>query len=203
MKSNDMITKIKEVLNLTEEVKLEQLKLENGTILEADSFEAGKEVFIITEDEKVALPVGEYELEDGRSLLVEEVGLIAEIKAEEEKEEVEAAEHKDEEKEEMQYVTKEEFRKEMDELKKHIKDLMDHKDKEKMSADDLGNLITEELSKQEIPDEVQVELNKPAAEPIKANPEAESKNTGGYRYANNRRKTTADRVMERILKINN
>ena len=196
-----MITKIKEVLNLTEEVKLEQLKLENGTILEADSFEAGKEVFIITEDEKVALPVGEYELEDGRSLLVEEVGLIAEIKAEEEeKEEVEAAEHKEEE---MQYVTKEEFRKEMDELKKHIKDLMDHKDKEKMSADDLGNLITEELSKQEIPDEVQVELNKPAAEPIKANPEAESKNTGGYRYANNRRKTTADRVMERILKINN
>ena len=196
-----MITKIKEVLNLTEEVKLEQLKLENGTILEADSFEAGKEVFIITEDEKVALPVGEYELEDGRSLLVEEVGLIAEIKAEEE--EVEAAEHKDEEKEEMQYVTKEEFRKEMDELKKHIKDLMDHKDKEKMSADDLGNLITEELSKQEIPDEVQVELNKPAAEPIKANPEAETKNTGGYRFANNRRKTTADRVMERILKINN
>ena len=196
-----MITKIKEVLNLTEEVKLEQLKLENGTILEADSFEAGKEVFIITEDEKVALPVGEYELEDGRSLLVEEVGLIAEIKAEEE--EVEAAEHKDEEKEGLQYVTKEEFRKEMDELKKHIKDLMDHKDKEKMSADDLGNLITEELSKQEIPDEVQVELNKPAAEPIKANPEAETKNTGGYRFANNRRKTTADRVMERILKINN
>ena len=197
-----MITKIKEVLNLTEEVKLEQLKLENGTILEADSFEAGKEVFIITEDEKVALPVGEYELEDGRSLLVEEVGLIAEIKAEEE-EEVEAAEHKDEEKEGLQYVTKEEFKKEMDELKKHIKDLMDHKDKEKMSADDLGNLITEELSKQEIPDEVQVELNKPAAEPIKANPEAETKNTGGYRFANNRRKTTADRVMERILKINN
>ena len=199
-----MITKIKEVLNLTEEIKLEQLKLENGTILEADSFEAGKEVFIITEDEKVALPVGEYELEDGRSLLVEEVGLIAEIKAEEkEEQEVEAAEHKDEEKEEMKYVTKEEFRKEMDELKKHIKDLMDHKDKEKMSADDLGNLITEELSKQEIPDEVQVELNKPAAEPIKANPEAETKNTGGYRFANNRRKTTADRVMERILKINN
>ena len=104
-----MITKIKEVLNLTEEVKLEQLKLENGTILEADSFEAGKEVFIITEDEKVALPVGEYELEDGRSLLVEEVGLIAEIKSEEEKEEeVEAAEHKEEE---MQYVTNQEFRK--------------------------------------------------------------------------------------------
>ena len=195
-----MITKIKEVLNLTEEVKLEQLKLDNGTILEADSFEAGKEVFIITEDEKVALPVGEYELEDGRSLIVEEVGLIAEIKAEEEeKEEVEAAEHKEEE---MQYVTKQEFRKEMDELKKHIKDLMDHKDKEKMSADDLGNLITEELSKQEIPDEVQVELNKPAAEPIKANPEAGTNNITKFTWGQNRKKTTADRVMEKILNIN-
>ena len=193
-----MITKIKEVLNLTEEVKLEQLKLENGTILEADSFEAGKEVFIITEDEKVALPVGEYELEDGRSLLVEEVGLIAEIKAEEEeKEEVEAEEK---EKEEMQYATKEELA-EVKEMIEEIKAMLEPK--EEMSADDLGNLITEELSKQEIPDEVQIELNKPAAEPIKANPEAETKNTGGYRFANNRRKTTADRVMERILKINN
>jgi hypothetical protein len=201
MKSNDMITKIKEVLNLTEEVKLEQLKLENGTILEADSFESGKEVFIITEDEKVALPVGEYELEDGRSLLVEEVGLIAEIKAEEEekeeeKEEVEA----EEEKEEMQYATKEELA-EVKEMIEEIKAMLEPK--EEMSADEMGNLLTEELSKQEIPDEVQVELNKPAAEPIKANPEAELKNTGGYRFGNNRRKTTSDRVMERILKINN
>ena len=196
-----MIAKIKEVLNLSQEVKLEQLKLENGTILEADSFEAGKEVFILTEDEKVALPVGEYELEDGRSLLVEEVGLIAEIKAEKEEEKEE------EEKEEMQYVTREEFKKEMDELKKHIKDLMDHKDKDKdkeeMSADDLGNLITEELSSQEVPEEVQTELNKPAAEPIKANPEADSKKISGYTWGQNRQKTPADRAMEKILNINN
>jgi hypothetical protein len=197
MKSNDMITKIKEVLNLTEEVKLEQIKLENGTILEADSFEAGKEVFIITEDEKVALPVGEYELEDGRSLLVEEVGLIAEIKAEEEeKEEVEA----EEEKEEMQYATKEELA-EVKEMIEEIKAMLEPK--EEMSADEMGNLLTEELSKQEIPDEVQVELNKPAAEPIKANPEAESNNIGKFTWGQNRKKTTADRVMEKILNINN
>ena len=192
-----MITKIKEVLNLTEEVKLEQLKLENGTILEADSFESGKEVFIITEDEKVALPVGEYELEDGRSLLVEEVGLIAEIKAEEEeKEEVEA----EEEKEEMQYATKEELA-EVKEMIEEIKAMLEPK--EEMSADEMGNLLTEELSKQEIPDEVQVELNKPAAEPIKANPEAETNNIGKFTWGQNRKKTTADRVMEKILNINN
>ena len=191
-----MLSKIKEVLNLSEEIKLEQLKLENGTILEADSFEAGKEVFILTEDEKVALPVGEYELEDGRSILVEEVGLIAEIKAEKEEEEVEA----EEEKEEMQYATKEELA-EVKEMIEEIKAMLEPK--EEMSADDMGNLLTEELSKQEVPEEVQVELNKPAAEPIKANPEADTKNSSGYRFGNNRPKTTADRVMERILKINN
>lgn len=194
-----MITKIKEVLNLTEEVKLEQMKLENGTILEADSFEAGKEVFIITEDEKVALPVGEYELEDGRSLLVEEVGLISEIKAEEEEEEKEEVEA-EEEKEKMQYATKEELA-EVKEMIEEIKAMLEPK--EEMSADEMGNLLTEELSKQEIPDDVQVELNKPAAEPIKANPEAESKNIGKFTWGQNRKKTTADRVMERILKINN
>jgi len=199
MKSNDMITKIKEVLNLTEEVKLEQLKLENGTILEADSFESGKEVFIITEDEKVALPVGGYELEDGRSLLVEEVGLIAEIKAE--KEEKEEEEEKDEEKKEkMQYATKEELA-EVKEMIEEIKAMLEPK--EEMSADEMGNLLTEELSKQEIPDEVQVELNKPAAEPIKANPEAETNNIGKFTWGQNRKKTTADRVMEKILNINN
>ena len=35
MNTNDMISKIKEVLNLSEEVKLEQQALENGTVLEA------------------------------------------------------------------------------------------------------------------------------------------------------------------------
>lgn len=209
MKSNDMLSKIKEVLNLTEEVKLEQMKLENGTILEAESFEAGKEVFIITDDEKVALPVGEYELEDGKILIVEEVGMIKEIKSQEEEEkeeqeepkEEEMAEYKDEEK--LQYVTREEFKKEMDDLRKYIKDQMGDKDKEEMSADDLGNLITEELSSQEVPEEVQTELNKPAAEPIKANPEADSKKISGYTWGQNRQKTTADRVMEKIFNINN
>ena len=65
-----MISKIKEVVGLSEEVKLEQQALENGTVIEADSFEAGSEVFIVTEDEKVALPIGEYQLEDGRILVV-------------------------------------------------------------------------------------------------------------------------------------
>jgi hypothetical protein len=51
------------------------------TKIEADSFEAGKEVFVVTEDEqKIPVPIGEYELEDGRILVVEVEGIILEIK---------------------------------------------------------------------------------------------------------------------------
>ena len=73
--ATDTLKKVKAVLGL--EVKMEQLKMENGTILEADKFEVGEPVFIVTEDEKVALPIGSYELEDNKMLVVEEEGIIA------------------------------------------------------------------------------------------------------------------------------
>ena len=56
------------------------MKLENGTVVEAESFEKGKEIFIKTDDEKVAMPVGEYILEDGKLLVVEEEGIIADMR---------------------------------------------------------------------------------------------------------------------------
>ena len=77
MKTTEMLSKIKALLNAN--VNLAEMKLDNGTVLEAESFEAGSSVFIKTEDEKVALPIGEYKLEDGRSLVVEEEGVIASI----------------------------------------------------------------------------------------------------------------------------
>ena len=81
MKSQETLGKIMELLNLQDEVKLESMKLENGTTIEAEAFEANQEVFIVTEeDEKIALPVGEYTLEDGRMLVVAEEGIIAEVK---------------------------------------------------------------------------------------------------------------------------
>lgn len=195
-----MIEKIKNVLNLSEEVKLEQMKLENGTVLEAESFEAGKEVFIVTEDEKVAVPVGEYGLEDGKMIVIAEEGVISEIKdaeaAEEEVEEVEAEEEKKEE--EMAYATKEELA-EVKEMVEEIKAMLEPK--EEMSADDLGNLMTEELSKHElseVPANVQAELNQPAAEPIKANPEVKQNNVN-FKFAQNRKVSTFDRVLNKII----
>ena len=198
MKSNNVIEKIKDVLNLNEEVKLEQQALENGTVLEADSFEADSEVFIVTEDERVAVPVGEYQLEDGRILVVAEEGIISEVKeaGEEEVEEVEAEE---EDKEEMAYATKEELA-EVKEMIEEIKAMLEPK--EDLSSEDLGNLITEELSKHElseVPQEVQEELNEPAAEPIMANPEADSTNKPSFKFAQNRKPSTFDRVLNKII----
>ncbi len=202
MKSNNVIEKIKDVLNLNEEVKLEQAKLDNGTVIEADAFESGNEVFIVTEDEKVALPIGEYALEDGKILVVSEEGIIAEIKdAEaEEVEEVEEVEAKEEEKEEMGYATKEELA-EVKSMIEEIKAMLEPK--EDLSADDLGNLLTEELAKHEkvelneIPVEVQAELNEPSAEPIVSNPEVK-KTISKFSVSKNRKSTTIDRVMSRL-----
>ena len=191
MNTNDMISKIKEVLNLSEEVKLEQMPLENGTVLEAESFEAGNEVFIVTEDEKVAVPVGEYELEDGRILVVAEEGLIAEIKAEEEEEEVEV-EAKEEEKEEMKYATKEELA-EVKSMIEEIKAMLEPK--EEMSEEPKEELSAVELS--EVPVEVQEELDKPAAEPIKANPE-KKQTLSKFNIASNRPMSTLDKIMAKL-----
>jgi hypothetical protein len=197
-----MISKIKEVLNLSEEVKLEQQALENGTVLEAEAFEAGNEVFIVTEDEKVAVPVGEYQLEDGRILVVAEEGLISEIKteeAEEETEEVEATEDVELEEKEV-YATKEELA-EVKSMLEEIKAMLEPK--EDLSADELGNLVTEELCKHdkvelsEVPEEVQEELNQPAAEPIQANPETKQ-NLSKFNISQNRRMSTLDRVMAKF-----
>lgn len=198
MKSNNVIEKIKDVLNLNEEVKLEQQALDNGTVLEADAFEADSEVFIVTEDERVAVPVGEYQLEDGRILVVAEEGIISEVKeaGEEQVEEVEAEE---EEKKEMAYATKEELA-EVKEMIEEIKAMLEPK--EDLSSEDLGNLITEELSKHElseVPQEVQEELNEASAEPIMANPEADSTNKPSFKFAQNRKPSTLDRVLNKII----
>ena len=101
MKNSTLLEKIKAMLS--NEVKLEQMLMGDGvTKIEADSFEAGKEVFVVTEDEqKIAVPVGEYELEDGRILVIVEEGIISEIKEKEEEVEEVEEEVKEEEVEAM------------------------------------------------------------------------------------------------------
>ena len=197
MSAKETLSKIAGMLNvdLAEEVALESVKLENGAVLEAEKFEAGESVFIATEDEKVAVPIGEYKLEDGRTLVVEEEGLIASIlEAGEEKEEEEVeveAEKEEKEEEEMAYATKEELGAAMDELKQMIEEVKQmvspKEEKEDMSAEKAVVKETkEELSAQE-----------PAAKPIKSNPEAKAKKDM-MTFGTNRGQSTLDRVFSKM-----
>ena len=199
MKATEMLNQVKNLLGVElSDIQLAELKLENGTVLEADAFESGKEVFIRTEDEKVALPVGEYELEDNRILVIEEEGVIKEIKAEEHGDD----EEKKEEEVDMQYVSREEFKKEIDEIKGMIEKMMDHGDKKKeeMSsqvAEQVSLAVTEVLNEQEV---LKEELSAPAVEPLKHNPEVETSNFK-VKFAQKRGDSTLDRVMKNIAKI--
>ena len=188
MKSTEILNKIKTFLGeekieqeetqleeSQEKVELAQAKLDNGTILEAEAFEAGNEIFIVTEDERVAMPVGEYMMEDGQMLVVSEEGIIGEIKAQEAEEEVEA-----EEEEEMAYVSKEEFNSAVEEIKGMINELKE---------------VKEEMA--EVEEQVKQELSEtPATEPITHNPDAKEKFK--VNFGQNRPETALDRVMKKL-----
>lgn len=199
MKSQETLSKIMELLNLQDEVKLESMKLENGTTIEAEAFEANQEVFIITEDERIALPVGEYELEDGRILVVAEEGVIAEMRdagsAEEEapeeapaqEEEVEANE------EEMSYATKEELSAavaEMKEMIEEIKAMMSPKEEE------MAEEPKEELAEEVKEEEVEMSADEPAAKPIKHNPD--TKTPEMMKFSKGARKDTLSRIFDKL-----
>jgi len=194
MKPSEMLNQVKTLLGV--EVKLEQMKLENGTVLEADAFAEGNEIFIVTEDERVALPVGDYVLEDGQILVVEEEGIIKEMKSEEDEAKEEEVEvEAEEEKEEMVYATKEELA-EVKLMIEEIKEMLEPKEEKEEMAEE----TKEELSAQEIPTEVAQELSQPAAEPINTNAEV-SKTQVKFNIASKRKMSTLDRVMSKMNKL--
>ena len=192
-----MLNKVKEVIGLelseeTQEIKLAQATLENGTIIEAEEFAEGKEVFIVTEDEKVALPVGDYTLEDGQALIIEEEGIIKSIgEATEEapaEEEVEAEEVVEAAEEEMAYATKEDLA-EVKSMIDEIKAMIDKKDE-----------LSVEETVENIVEEVKEELSE--VEKVNHNPEASAEKELNL-YAQKRGLSTLDRVFQKMNKLNN
>tara|TARA_R100000988_G_scaffold35109_1_gene17685 strand:+ start:5473 stop:6105 length:633 start_codon:yes stop_codon:yes gene_type:complete len=210
MKSSEMLNQIKTLLNI--EVKFEEMKLENGTVVEAESFEKGKEIFIKTDDEKVAMPVGEYILEDSRLLVIEEEGIIAdmrevsdEVPEKESAEEEEITEDlKDEEYKEEDEEDEDKKKYEDDEadvgdwkgMEKRIKNLEDaiadlksrFSDKEEMGEDNKG------LKSRTVKEE----FSEAAVKPIKHNPEI--KEVEKRVFAKSKTRTTLDRVLNKLNK---
>ena len=187
-----MINKIKTLLDI--EVKFETRKLDNGTVVEAESFSQGNEIFIKTEDEKVAMPVGEYTLESGDVLLVKEEGMIAELGygKDDEEDEKEMKEH--DEADVGDWAV----------MEKRIKNLEDavadlKKDKEPRSEETKDEKDIEVDAKEEVKKEVKEELSEPAVEPIKHSPEGTfEKKSKSFHFSNKRKLSVLDRVMEKL-----
>ena len=150
MKPSEILKKIETLLSGT--VKLETMTLDNGTVIEADSFEAGVSVFVVSGEERVALPVGEYTLEDGRMITVEEEGIIAMIGDAPQTEPAPVQAEK-----EPVYATKEE----VDEIKALLAEI---KSSLQLQSEKEESLLSEVQK-------LSAELEKPAAEPFKHSPE--------------------------------
>lgn len=197
MSAKTQINKIKTLLGL--EIKLEQMKLENGTILEAEAFEAGAEIFIVNEDDRIAVPMGEYMLEDGKVLIITEDGIIGEIKDAEEapaeeaapeaEVEVEAEAETSAPKKVVESITKEMFFSEIEKLRNEIAELkaakVDVKEEVELSA--------------EVKEEVAVELSAEEAQPLKHNPEGAVEKKQTNLFAQKAPKTTRDLVFSKLF----
>ena len=198
-----MLNQIRTLLNI--EVKLEEMKLENGTVVSAETFEKGSEIFIVTDDEKVAMPVGEYILEDGRLVVVSEEGIIADVR--EVSDEVPAKETKDGEEitEDLETVETEvpeevvqeveaiieavveviapvieEVKSEIEELKKEFGKMKKYEEEEE-----------EEKKKEEM---------SAARKPIRHNPEAKTAQKKQVQFAKGQFTSTLDRVLNKLNK---
>lgn len=166
-----MKKEVKDALNtlktfLGMEVKLEQMMLVDGvTTIEADVFEVGQNVNIVNEEDRIPLPIGEYELQDGQVFKVEQEGVIAEIGQVEVEEEVEQPEV--EEEVEMEVETKAPVKKTVESTVKETYFSKEEKENLEKEIEELKAKITE-LSKVE---DVVVELSEEEVKPITFNPE--------------------------------
>ena len=191
MKANNILNRILAELSSIREVKFEQMTLENGAVLEAESFEAGNEVFVVSGDDRVAAPVGEHLLEDGRILVIEEEGVVAEIKdaATEVEVEVEAPEA---EVELAEVEVKEEAPAVVAVIEKVLEEIAMMREEMKGMREEMGG-----YAKKEEMSAIKAELSAaPAAKAIKHNPETKQV----QKMSSNRPERAIDRVLARINK---
>ena len=183
MKATEIFQKFFAELSAVETsgVELAQAKLDNGTVLEAESFEAGQPIFIVSEEDRIAVPVGEYQMEDGRILVVVEEGVIGEIK--------EATAEVEEEAPSVEVEVEAAVEPTMeDKIKEMVMPLIEEM-KAELSA------IKEEMAKKK----QEMSSDMPAAMPIRHNPEA-APAPARVNLAQNAPESALDRVLARINK---
>ena len=192
MNTKEQLNKVRTLLGI--EVKFEQMKLENGAVLEAEVFEAGAEIFVVADEERVAVPVGEYLTEDGMAILISEEGVIADIKkvedepteeeapTEEPVEEEELKEEKTTPKKVVESVSTETFFSEIEKLRNEINELK------------LGKVETKEETIEA------VELSADEVEGITHTPEKSSEKKELNLFSQKRKETTLDKIFNKLNK---
>lgn len=191
----------------TEETKVElaQVKTMDGeAIFDAEAFEIGNAVFIVTEEGNIPVPMGEYMLEDGMKIEVDEQGVIVEvsIEGEEKEEEIveEVIEAKDEiEKEETGMM--EAAPKKVVKSKTEMEESYFSKIETRLSAIEKANeelkAINVELSAEN--EELKKQLAESPAEHTKFNPEANNQTNVQFRIGARRGETIQDRVFNQLF----
>jgi hypothetical protein len=193
MKANNILNRILAELSSIREVKFEQMTLENGAVLEAEVFEAGNEVFVISGEDRVAAPVGEHLLSDGRVLVITEEGVIAEIKEAAAEAEVEVEVEAPEAEVELAEVEVKEEAPAADvaeAIAKVIEEVTAMREEMKAMREEMGG-----YAKKEEMSAIKAELSaEPAAKPIKHNPETKQANKVEFK----RPAKAIDRVLARL-----
>ena len=187
-------------------VELEQVKTEDGqAVFEADAFEVGQAIFIVTEDGKIPAPAGEFAMEDGNIVEVDENGVIVEIAKKEaevtEEEVVEEVEAEDD-------IMKEEIKEEMAKPKKTVKTKTEMEESyfsaqiKELEAKFEARLSALEAEKVALSAE-NAELNERLAnEPAPHtpfNPEAGNESKLHYKLGAKRSETITDRVFNQLF----
>ena len=206
-KTKNILNEVRTLLGI--KVELEKMELENGAVLESDSFESGAEVFIVVDEDRVATPVGEYETKDGKIIVVSEEGVIAEIKDASEEEEAPAEEapvaEEMAEDEEVTDVKEEEVPAD-DEIKNVINAIAEElamlkAEIEKLKGGEAEDLSTEEVVTEELSSDVEVELSTEATETISHTPDNVSEKKQQFFNANkNSKSSTLNRVFNKLNK---
>lgn len=199
-----MLKRIQTLLNTR--VELEDRKLDNGTVISADEFAEGQPVFIVTEDERIPMPIGEYVMEDGSMLVVEEEGVIGSIKAEEAEEEV--VEEEAQVEEEMSEVKEPKKVVESNIVETHFSEEQKSELVEAILSsvnpliEELQNKVSELEAKLSAETEVEVKAEEEVVEQqlskaFKHTPEVKSEKKK-IQFSQNRTLTTFDRVLSKI-----
>ena len=183
------------------ETELAQAKTADGeAIFDAEAFEVGQNVFIVTEEGNIPVPAGMYTLEEGLMISVDEGGVIVEVKKEgEEVEEVEAGYDK-----EMEMM---EPKEEMKEPKKVVKSKTEMEEsyfskiEARLSAIEENNesLKMENVKLSEENEELKKQLAETPANHTKFNPESEAKRDFQFKIGSKRSETIQDRVFNSLF----